>query len=341
MLVLIKQSVIFVFLGFLFLMSCKKDKDNTVTENPSTIPEDTSVFACKNLPAAPQPQGWRDTTTDENKNINTYMFNPANPDEIIYVVNGDMFGFNKMYNYHIPTRRTTYLANVSEFAPQINKYGWILFSTVDNEVYKIKSNGDSITKLTIGNRSQDPKWDHTDRGIYLFQLPYNTTPPRLLKFNIDGFPLLNYDIEMPYTAAFKKSNKIIFLKTNLTSISLIQKDINPPNAEKIILTVPYSATATTVYFDNITLDNNDENVYWSNAAGIIKCNLNSLQVDTVLKNCQTIRYDNPYFQSTKPNSMMVTARIIKNLNAFQLLHTYKAVEYNVLSKEKTEIKIFP
>ncbi|MEI6021720.1 MAG: hypothetical protein WCR21_11380, partial [Bacteroidota bacterium] len=109
----------------------------------------------------------------------------------------------------------------------------------------------------------------------------------------------------------------------------------------VILTTPYSPISTIPYFDNLCLDQNDENAYWSSASGIIKCNINSGKVDTVLKNCDNTKYDNPVFQATKPNSMLVSCHVIKNINAFQLLHTYKAVEYNLLTKEKTEIKVFP
>ena len=336
------RNIVILSLSLTLIISCKKEKSAPVSEPPiQTIPADTSIYACKNLPAAPLPFGWRDTTSDPNKNINTYLYNPANPDQIIYVVEGDLFGYNKMFCFDVPLKKTTYLASISDFPPQINKYGWILYSTNDNEVFKVKTNGDSIVKLTIGNKSKDPKWDFTDKNYYIFQMPYNTYPSMLAKLDQNNFALLNFPLEMPNTAAFKKSNKIIYLKTNENTISLIQREINAPNAEKILLTIPFSPTSTSNLFDNLTLDQTDENVYWSNTSGILKCNLSSLKVDTVLKNCANIKYDNPIFQSFKPNSILLTAHLIQNINAFQLLHTYKAIEYNVLSKEKTEVKIFP
>ncbi len=322
-------------------ISCKKEKNTPVEVVPSAIPDDTSQFACRIIPAGPLPFGWRDSTTDENKNINTFMFNPANTDVLIYVVNGDMFGYNKMFSYHIPSRTATYLASVSDFVPQINKRGWIIYSSNDNDIYQIKANGDSIRQLTFLKRFQDPTWDYTDTCFYFYEMPYNNVKPRLSKFTNHGFPLLNFDVEMPNACALRKSNKFIYLRTNINNISLVLRDNLPPINEKVILTTAYSPISTIPYFDNLCVDQNDENAYWSSASGIIKCNISSGKVDTVLKNCDNTKYDNPVFQSSKPNSMMVTCHVIKNINAFQLLHTYKPVEYNLLTKEKTEIKIFP
>jgi hypothetical protein len=332
---------LFAFFILTLGISCKKEKNTPVEVVPSAIPVDTSQFACRSIPDGPQPFGWRDSTTDENKNINTFMFNPANTDMLIYVVNGDMFGYNKMYSYHIPTRTATYLASVSDFIPKINRKGWILYSSADNDIYKIKATGDSAQQLTYLKRFQDPCWDNTDTCFYLFEKPYNNLKPRLSKFTNHGYPLLNYDVEMPYTCAFKKTNKIIYLHTNINNISLVIKDFTNGGSEKVLLTIPYSPISGKPYFKHLCTDQNDENAYWSTDEGIVKCQLSSGKVDTVLKNCPNTKFDKPIFQSSKPNSMLVTCHVVKNINAFQLLHTYKAVEYNLLTKEKTEIKIFP
>jgi hypothetical protein len=163
----------------------------------------------------------------------------------------------------------------------------------------------------------------------------------LAKFDANSNPLLNYPVEMPNTATFKKSNKIVYLKSEENSLSLISRDIIAPNIEKKLVTVAFNPAQSLIYFDNLTLDNNDENVYWSNSTGILKCNLNSLKVDTVLKNCQNLIYDNPIFQNIKPNVMMLSCHIIENINSFQLLNSYVAIEYNLITKEKTVVKIFP
>ncbi|MCC6371288.1 MAG: hypothetical protein IT236_09815, partial [Bacteroidia bacterium] len=161
----------YILILIFFVFGCKKNKNSSTvdpSEPPITI--ENSAFKCATLPPAPVPFGWKDTTTNVDHNINTFMFNPSNPDEVIIVVNGDMFGYNKMYCYNVRTQSNKYLATLDNFKPSINKYGWIVYSTVDNNIFKIKTNGDSITQLTSNNTTKDPKWDYSGNFIFYFQM---------------------------------------------------------------------------------------------------------------------------------------------------------------------------
>src|SRR5688572_8445948 len=145
---------------FVLSTGCKNKEDPppVIVEPPPpvVVPDD-----CKPLPETPEPFGWYDSTIDVNRNINAYFVNPISPDEVIYIVNGDIQGYNKMFAYHIPSKQATYLANVGEFLPSMNSRGWLVYGTSDNNIFKIKVNGDSLRQLTQGNVYQDAKWDHT------------------------------------------------------------------------------------------------------------------------------------------------------------------------------------
>ena len=61
------------------------------------------------------------------------------------------------------------LFNNGNYQAQINNKGWIVFNSNDNNIYKIKANGDSLKQLTFNNISNDPKWDYTNTTIYFFK----------------------------------------------------------------------------------------------------------------------------------------------------------------------------
>lgn len=325
----------------LAFLSCKKDKKiEPSTPTVINIPVDTSYYVCKTIQAGPAPFGWRDSTTNSNQNINTFMFNPANPNEVILVVNGDGFGFNKMYSYNIPSTKLTYIATVSDFPPSINKYGWVLFSNQQNSIYKVKANGDSLTLLSISNTCKNPQWDSSGINFYYYQGQYINVSSQIILADANGKSINSIGAELPFIASFHKTGKMIYMKTQNNSVTLFARHM-ASQIEKPLITGPYNPNSGVSFYDNLTLDNDDNYFYWSNTSGIFRCSLASLAIDTVLKNCDNVKYDNPVFQSIKPNELLFSCHIVKPINVFQLLHSYKAIEYNLLNKERTELKVFP
>ncbi len=332
--------VIFVLSLWCFF-SCDKNKKKDDPQPPATTQGQDSVISdCKNLPPAPQPFGWTDTTIDVNKNVNAFFVNPLNPNEIVYIVNGDVFGYNKMYTVNLPSKQTTFLASVGKYLPQVNKNGWIVFSNDNNDIFKIKCNGDSLTQITANKMTHDPKWDYTGKFIFYYQTPFNNIPSKLNKVNSTGGLLVDLPIELPYTAIFKNSDKIIYFKTKDKSVTLVLKDLNAVT-ERDLITAPFDAKADPIVFDNLTLDNTDENFYWSNLGGIFKCNLNTLKIDTILKSCPNKIYDSPYIIPSNPNIMTFIRHELRPVGPYQMFHEYKSFQINLTSKEITETRIFP
>lgn len=322
------------------LFSCKKDKKQNDTPASTSQDKDSLSSDCKNLPPTPQPFGWTDTTIDVNKNVNAFFVNPLNPDEIVYVVNGDIFGYNKMFTVNLPKKQTIFLASISGYLPQVNQYGWIVFSDLDNNISKIKCNGDSLTQITTNKMTHDPKWDYSGKFIYYYQTAFNNVPSKLNKVNAAGGLFLDLPIELAHTAIFKKSDKIIYLRTKEKTVTLVLKDLAAVT-ERDLITAPYDSKADPIVFDNLTLDNNDENFYWSNLGGIFKCNLISLKVDTILKGCPNKIYDSPYIIPSNINTMTFTRHELRPVGPSQLFHEFKSFQMNLTTREITETRIFP
>jgi hypothetical protein len=325
--------ILLLFLCF----ACNKKNDSPADPGEDPV-VDQPQSLCKDLPPTPEPFGWQDSITDPDKNVNAFIINPVNPNQVVIVVNGDMYGYNKMFSYDIPNKQLKYLATISNHLPSVNPKGWILYSTLDYDIYKIKANGDSLTPLVGGHTSEDPEWDYTGNHFYYYNRAFQTVPSQLLRSNANGGTIGGIPIILPYSTPYSKSDKIIFFQPEGKIVSLILHDM-VTHEEKKLISGPYDPKETQSYFDDLTLDLNDENMYWSNKYGIFKCNLSTLKTDTVLKSCPNRMYENPII-SFNANEMTVTLHIMTPLDSYRLLHEYKTMELNLLSKEIKETRLF-
>lgn len=336
-----KRLALYTVLGLFFITACKK-KNNTVEPqvDPPPVVTDSTPFKCKELPEMPAPFGWKDTSAGPDKEIHTLMFNPANPNQIIFVVNGNILGYNKMYCYHVLTGQSTFLANIDDYGPSVNPKGWILYSGFDKNIYKIKCSGDSLTQLSFDSHSVYPRWDYSGSFYYYFQEAYNNVPNQIIRATDKGSSVSNLPAYMPYTAPFKKSHKIVYQKTSENSVTLYIHDMTN-HGETALVTATYSARSTDFYFDNLCMDNTDENVYWSNSKGVFKCPLASPRTDTVFKNCPSVIYLNPVFQATNPNEIIFCTHLFKPLDSQVLLHQYLPASKNLGTGQYQLYTIFP
>lgn len=334
---------IFLFCAFIFF-SCK-EKEITPPKVPTipTIPveNDSSVtLVCDTLSKEPF-FGWRDSTIDENKNINAFFFNPVNAKEIIYVANGDMFGYNKLFTYSIPSQKITYLSGSGNYLPKINNRNWLVFSSADFNIYKVKTNGDSLRQLTGENMFHNPHWDYTGKFIYFFQSAYNIQPARFVKTDIKGNPIDYLPAEFPVMTMCKKKNGMAYLKNNVNNyISVYYRDL-AKNSETLLLTSEsVSASSPELTFNHLTFDNNDENLYWSNDKGIFMYNIAEKKITQLYANCKTLTYNRPMV-TINSDKLTYTCHIIKQLDYQTLFHFYKTFQMDIKTQAVKEISVLP
>lgn len=325
----------------LVLLSCNKKKPTVspVPSPPAGGSTDTGSL-CRTLPPSANPAGWIDSIGDENKNINAFLFHPLDPDQIIFVVNGDAFGYNKLFFYHIPTRQARYVCPLGQFLPQVNARGWISFSDVENNVFLIKNNGALIVPLSSGKRSHNPQWDHTGRYIYYFNEAFNSLPSQLIKADTTGAVVEIWPVEQPYFAPFRLSGKLILIETLSEQCQLVLKDFHNTNNNRVLISGPMYIRPGQLNFGNLTLDHTDEHVYWSNSNGIFRCHLASLKIDTVLKNCPSLIFRNP-IMAFKDREMTYSQQVLTPLNSLRLYRSYHTMEMNLRTGQSQEIRIYP
>jgi hypothetical protein len=320
------------------LLSCKKKETPLpVAATPSAVVQDDPDLVCVDLPPTPA-AGWRDTSALADQQINAFFFNPLNPNQVIFVANGDLFGFNKMYNYDILTKKMTLLGDNGDYLPRINKKGWIVFNRVDLNIYKVKVNGDSLTQLTFNNTASDPKWDYTGNSIYFYQSAQGSQPTLLVTMNANGSIYTTFPVDLANTAVAHKPERIAYLKSDNDRVSVFLRDL-AVNSETLVLSVPATVSTFQTVLSHLVFDATDENLYWSNDQGIFKYNLAAAKPELLKENCSNIVYSRPMMVGND-NLHTFTCHTKKAISPSRVLHQYKALELDLNLKQQREVKIF-
>jgi hypothetical protein len=325
----------------LFILGCEKKQSDPKPANPvapTTTSGSTGTPApdpdCGNLPDPPPGFQWIDSTFDANKKISAFFYNPTNAQEIMVVVEGDQLGGNQLFSVNLVSKNIQLIAQLDNYLPSINNKGWILFSNVDKNIFKIKANGDSLTELVSTNAATDPKWDYTGKNFYYLQDEFSTIPAQLILANDKGQPQMNWPHHMPYTAPFHKSDKIIVMRNTGNVVTAYLRDFETP-AEIPLFSGPFNGE---VHFQFMCVDANDERLYWSNELGIFTYHFESKKTDTLFRNCETVSYARP--MTGEANEIHYSKHKIRTSYPYWLVHSYSAMEYNVVLKEIREIKVF-
>jgi len=94
-------------------------------------------------------------------------FNPNNSNEIVYLKYDGLFD-RYLMTYNLVTDVSQVLhQDVFNFQPKWSMKDWIVFNNTHGQLWKIKSNGDSLTQLSINIQAWYPEWS-PDGGNLIF-----------------------------------------------------------------------------------------------------------------------------------------------------------------------------
>lgn len=183
-----KSKVMFLLLGTLFLQ-CKKD-----TPSPNSDPCDLAYTKHSN----PYNYIYKGGLTEPcnllsichiypDKYIYSYpSFNPSNPYEICYLRDTPSLlnpTSNQLFKYNFCTNSITLIANSVSGYTSWSKKDWIVFTGKGGQLWKVKSNGDSLTQLTKKNPN-NAKWSPSGAKLLFFDSALGLTKMRII--NEDG-----------------------------------------------------------------------------------------------------------------------------------------------------------
>ncbi len=261
-----------IFLFCILFSGCKKDCEIT----PTPLNND-----CKSLPITPKGNGWI-IKTDVTVNKYSGFIDPYDPNIIYYLVDRDAMIPGAASGILVKENLISGIKILMDSSiittPVINKFGWLLYNKLDLNIYKIKTNGDSLTKLTTDNNNIHPYWDYTGFFIYFLKsggLAY--------KMNNKGV----YTDTLKYTSSVifpsKISNKILYVVIENSQSKLILKNLDDNSIKQL-----YSQNDL---YKLPFFDNSDESVYWYNKTGLYKTNINTLETNLILKSYETAEFN--------------------------------------------------
>ena len=334
-----KTIVYSLFILSLFALACKKKEPaSEPAPDPTPLPVNP-LPDCGNLPAAPSPFGWKDSTISEDENVNLFRANPIYPRAYLYRIIGKVFPQNRLYFYNYLSGERKFISENVSYIPQTNANGWMVFCKTDQNIYKAKLNGDSLIQLTNNSLCSDPKWDYTGKFIYCYQAANGSNPSNLLKLNRFGQLASFVPIEFPNTVPSKNSDKLYYLKTQSNQLSIFLWD-QAANTETLVFNSNKPMNGAQNDFFDLNIDNNEAYLYWSNSSGVLRLNLQNKAVDTLLKNCPNYTFLNPIV-SENCEELTFSVEVLKPLNSVVLFREYRTFELNLKTKQWRELKFFP
>ncbi|HXB41367.1 MAG TPA: hypothetical protein VNZ49_12550 [Bacteroidia bacterium] len=152
--------------------ACKKDPKITPNQILVEAPVQSWSFACEDTtliwPAFPPEPAFGFNFADLSSSESVWRVVPDPIDgNVIYYLNSEKdLKAHCLWKYNIKTKQRILLDKNVMNDVFINQNGWLVYETMDWNIYKIKGNGDSLTQLTFDGGSKFPRW--TDDGKFIW-----------------------------------------------------------------------------------------------------------------------------------------------------------------------------
>lgn len=298
----------FVYLVLLFVLlsiaiiSCKKDSKTPVL--PSLPGPPVYPFVCEDTTL-----DWTPYTfdTDFGQIVQYYgklgvwrtQYDPRNSNIIYYMTFEESGQNHHLWKYDRLSKVKTHLTEnvLNEFA--VSNTGWIAFEKV-HEIYKIKTNGDSLSKVSF-NSGGYPTWSEDGNFIYYIHSPTGHVYKysQLTSSVIDTIknvysPIVQFKNFYFYGTFNQATNKNSIVRKNIldNTITTIVERTTPydPNGENIIW-----------FF----LDKQGTNLFWYGEHGLSVTNLQSLQTKRVINSGRGSRSFFFYYNRCPENGQII------------------------------------
>ncbi|MBI2723022.1 MAG: hypothetical protein HYX39_12680 [Bacteroidetes bacterium] len=320
-------SAIFTILFLLLIFSCKKP------EKISTLVSTPFQEICDSLPPEPQ-TGWNYTTPKKNLNYSKPVYDPHDKN-ILYFISGDTTGkIFLLWRLNRLNNTKSLLDDRVLNHPQINNNGWLVYFKFDWNIYKIKTNGDSLTQLTFDGDAQYPVWTGDGQFIYYISSAGGT----VYKMNSKG----SGKIVIPSAGGSVFATDTLLFYGTMDPIAdmmgVKERNMKTGVEKQVILTDVSNTSLKSI--QQFFYNEKTYNFYWSNGYGLYKKNLITNEQITVINNpCFKTKYN--IFYSLSPITGKIAATVVssKVANEIDFYSEYHLYEYNMYGYSPQEIII--
>jgi hypothetical protein len=233
--------------------SCEKNKTNC-----SSLPPSNSI--------------WGYNTVIDTPYLGQPYFNPNNSNEFLYV-EGVLQDRLYIYNLLSGTKKLLFEGSIL-FPPKWSSKNWILLNLGDENIWKIKGNGDSLSQLTFGGGNYYGEWNSTGNR-FIFKRG-NSLGYITLVANENGMVIDTFPFPISPNSSWQHPNYLVFASyaNGLVKIDISTKVIDPL----------YSIKEEDV--DGMYIYNN--NIVWCSQGKLLSTDIVSLETYLIHSSCQTI-----------------------------------------------------
>lgn len=262
----------------LWVAGCKKD--------PVIFP-DNSV--CENFPTAPAGIGYQYQSRNPTLNKWASCFNPNNASEIVFTTGDSIItSGNNLYTLNLNTGLKTYLVNNVLGQPKWSVKNWIVFNRAGSQIWKIKSNGDSLTQLTFSNENYDPEWN-PDGEKLVFRRVIGANYYFLIADKL-GNPLDTIKNIVYSNGSWSNENKIAFFSSvNSNSNGIGCVDLNNSNLFQQIFSKALTNSSKD-FISSMDWSNDSQFIFWCSGYGLYKTNVNTGTTTQLKYSCDRKSY---------------------------------------------------
>lgn len=286
-----KFFFIFLFGLALTLSACKKEK----------APEDEGC-----IPMSVQKDKFPSPPSDDARfgdsifsggvlTIVTHDFNPFDSDEVLLGgrvedENGNSYSGLYLYNLNTGVRKVLPPLNMLRASPpRWSRKDWLLFTAQSGpqqwDAYKMKSNGDSLTRLTWSGNIHAPEWNW-DGDKFICYLGLIEPTPSVI-FDENGNPLDTiYAGDVLGSWRHPKGYRAGYIFTGSFRVT-------HPESQRVIFVLPVDDARNSYMGGQVWID--EENVVWSYEHGVFRTNFVTGETVQLIASCNAILYMWPIY----------------------------------------------
>ncbi len=318
--------LIFFLLFLTFYTSCKKDKDLEIECN-----------SCDCQPIPPSPSEWGYSFLIGGFDIQSASFNPNNDNELVYSVKNYSENSFGIFKYDLTTQESVQIYSGDfHFNIDWGANDWIIFNRPGGYIWKIQSNGESLTQLTFLGGATSAQWNSTADSI-IFRKNWEN-----ISVIIDENGVGLDTLPEPFSALGQAWNHPRYISgTSLGFLTL--KDLRDSTITNIHnlsndLSIYNGCEDEVVGTGGVVWEN--DNIYYSHSLGVFKSDINGTSPVLIKESCSTKKYFSPSINKSK-NKLLFVKRNQKVVGEAEntLLTTKELVTMNLDGSDETVLEV--
>lgn len=277
---------------------------------------------CSDFPMSSSSIGYQYQNRNPTLDRKAACFNPNNIAEIVLTI-GDSLNSagDNLYTLNLNTGQKTFLASNAWYQPKWSANNWIVFNRIDSQIWKIKSNGDSLTQLTFYGENYDPEWS-PDGNKLIFRQEISPM------FSVMVTTQNGYKLDSMANTFYGRgawapnSTKIATIFNAFTGHNIGLIDIQSKTVNAITSYSEQSSTAKTI-INSMDWSNDSQSVFWCSGYGLYKTDVNTGTTTQLKFGCDRKYYMYP---SISPDGQKI---IVERIDAKLLNDNTIYSEYNL------------